>query len=217
VRSRAILDRVALVKLNADQRTQLKSAVALSEVRGERRFTQWRVLSGAPGSGKSTIADLLVQRGERVVEDPARTILQRDVEDGTSPGQSRRDYRQFQLRVLEQALATMHAINPQDLVFFDYGVAESLAFLRAANLNWDKAFVEAAASISFARVFVLDPLNLNSLPITDPVRTEDEILRQQLHGLIVEIYALLGVRPVRIPVMSPQERLALILRGQERG
>lgn len=201
------------MSLTADERAKLAAAVAIAERRGERRRTAWCVVSGAPGSGKTTLARRLAQSGHMVVEDPARAILLQDAAVGIAPTQSRRDYRQFQQRVLEHELATMRAIDARQGVFFDYGVAESLAFLKGAGLSWDETFVEAAARFRFATVFVLEPLELDSGALIDTIRTEDEPLRRQLHTLILEVYGALGQRPVPVAAMPLQERLEFVVRG----
>jgi predicted ATPase len=200
------------MSLSKEEKKCLARAVAEAEASGTILRTAWRVLSGAPGSGKSALAGLIAKAGYRVMQDPGRAVLLKDAATGISSAKSRSDYRFFQQRVLEHALDAVSKTDPRRIVFFDYGVAESLAFLKGADLGWDDAFVGAAARIRFAKVFVLDPLNLCETPSHDPIRTEDWALRQKLHDLIVDVYEALGMSSVRVPVMALPDRLALVMR-----
>jgi predicted ATPase len=196
----------------ADQRTRLAEALREAAQKGERRETEWRLITGAPGTGKTTLCRLLADQGFTVVADPARSVLDSDAANGISSAAARRDYVQFQHRVLDHALSSMAALDPSQPVYFDYGIAESLAFLTATGHDWPPRFLHEAVRLRFRAVHVLDAIDLHRSAFDDGVRTESDPQRQMLGALIPELYRLLGERVRFVEGSSPQERLAWVLR-----
>jgi predicted ATPase len=191
---------------------RLATAAQNAETANGVRRTAWSVLSGAPGSGKTALAQRIASSGYTVIEDPGRAILLEDSLRGVPSSQTRRDYLAFQRRILSRALLTMQTTDPREPVFFDYGVAEALAFLRGKGLPWEDEFVSAAVQVRFKRVFVLDPLDLSVSAIHDSLRTEDAALRRDIHALILDVYAAIGAQPIQVPAASLQNRLSLVLK-----
>lgn len=149
-------------------------------------------------------------RGWRVCADPARAEFDAQALAGVSPEAQRQDYLDFQRRVLHRSLRTINAIPNDECVVFDYGIAEALAFMRVAGLAWDNEIVRAAAALQFEKVFVLDLLPPHLMKM-DAIRAESAATRMRLLALIDELYVAFGHQPVRVPLLSPQERLKWIL------
>lgn len=197
------------MKLSNVERHWLTSAVATAQQAGEWRQTSWVLITGAPGSGKTTIAARMSAAGWRTIEDPGRSEFEYQLRNGVPPHIVRRDYRRFQHLVLKRALSVIDFIPDTDQVVFDYGVAESLAFMKVAGIPWDDAIVQAAARLHFRQVFLLDvvPLPLNT---GDVIRAESEQSRNLLRDLFQELYQILGHSPIRVPTMSIEERFEMI-------
>jgi len=197
------------MKLSSAERHWLASAVAIAQQKGERRNTSWVLITGAPGSGKTTIAACMAAAGLRTIEDPGRAEFEHQLRNGVPPHIVRRDYRRFQHLVLKRALSIVDIIPDNEQVFFDYGVAESLAFMKVAGIPWDDVIVQAAARLHFRQVFLLDvvPLPLNT---DDIIRAESEQSRNLLRDLFQELYQVLGHNSIRVPLMGVKERFEFI-------
>ena len=197
------------MKLSSAERHLLSSAVVTARQKGTRRNTSWVLVTGAPGSGKTTIVTCMAAAGWRAIEDPGRAEFEHQLKNGIPPNIVRRDYRRFQHLVLKRALSIVDLIPDNEQVLLDYGVAESLAFMKVAGIPWDDVIVQEAARLHFRQVFLLDivPLPLNA---DDKIRNESELSRNLLRNLFQEIYQVLGHNPIRVPLMGVKERFDFI-------
>jgi predicted ATPase len=197
------------MRLSSAERHWLASAVATAQQKGERRNTSWVLITGAPGSGKTTIATCMAAAGWWTIEDPGRSEFEHQLRNGVPPDIVRRDYRRFQHLVLRRALGIIDLIPDNGQVLLDYGIAESLAFMKVAGIPWDDVIVQAAARLHFRQVFLLDvvPLPLNT---NDIIRAESAQSRNLLRDLFHELYQVLGHNPIRVPLMSVKERFEFI-------
>lgn len=197
------------MKLSIAERHWLTSAVATAEQKGERRTTAWVLITGAPGSGKTTIAACMAAAGWRTIEDPGRAEFEHQLQKGIPPNIVRLDYLGFQHMVLKRALNNISLIHDYEKVLFDYGIAESLAFMKVAGIPWDNVIVQEAARLHFRQVFVLD---IVPLPLTtdDMIRAESIQSRNLLRDLFQEIYKVLGHNPIRVPLLGVNERFEFI-------
>jgi len=196
--------------LSVQEQQVLREVVSSAEQSGDRVQTEWLLLTGAPGSGKTTMINCLANLGWRINKDPGRELLESDFASGISVDVARSDYRRFQERVAARMIDAMRALDPSTPVFFDYGVAESLAFLKASQLPWDKVFVELASEFKFRKVFLLEMVSLDEQAPNDLIRVEDNLRRKHLQQLIGEIYEALGHQVTFVPQMSLQERMSSI-------
>lgn len=197
------------MKISSAERHLLTSAVTTAQQAGELRSTSWVLITGAPGSGKTTITDCMATAGWRTIEDPGRAEFEYQLQKGVPPNIVRRDYRRFQHLVLKRTLSVINLISDTEQVLFDYGIAESLAFMKISGIPWDDAIVQAAARLHFRQVFLLDVVPL-SLDTDDIIRVESEQSRNALRDLFQELYQILGHSPIQVPLMSVKERLDFI-------
>ncbi|WP_279213662.1 ATP-binding protein [Delftia acidovorans] len=197
------------MKLSREERQWLASAVAIAQKDGGLRNTSWVLITGAPGSGKTTIAACMAAAGLRIIEDPGRAEFEHQLRNGVPPHIVRSDYHRFQHLVLKRALSIIDTIPDNEQVIFDYGVAESLAFMKIAGIPWDDVIVQAAARLHFKQVFLLDVVSL-PLNTDDIIRAESEQSRNLLRDLFQEIYQVLGHNFIRVPLMSVKDRFEFI-------
>ncbi|MGW8465923.1 AAA family ATPase [Pseudomonas sp. CLCA07] len=197
------------MKLSIAERDWLASAVATAQQKGKRRNTSWVLITGAPGSGKTTIAARMADAGWRTIEDPGRAEFEHQLRKGVPPSIVRRDYRRFQHLVLRRVLSIVDVIPDNEQVLFDYGIAESLAFMKVAGIPWDDVIVQAAARLHFRQVFLLDVVPL-PLDADDIIRAESVHSRNLLYDLFQELYQVLGHNSIRVPLMGVEERFEFI-------
>jgi len=174
-----------------------------------RKQTNWYVITGGPGSGKTTTVNLLKERGYITTFEHARHYLDTQRLMGRTIEDVRKHQREFQLGVLDMQIEQESQILPEVLVFLDRAIPDALAYYRFLDLPEDEKLTEALRTVSYKKIFILDCLSL----VKDYARTEDEAAQKKIHALLVEVYESLGFPIVRVPVLHPEERVDFILKN----
>lgn len=172
-----------------------------------KKENNWYVITGGPSSGKTTAINLLKERGYFTIEENARHFLDTQRLKGRTVEEVMRNQREFQLEILELQIAQEKLIAPDDQVFLDRAIPDALAYYWFLNLDVDEKLAEAIRSVSYKKVFIMDPLSL----VNDYARLENLEDQIKLHKLIIEVYESLPFPIVYVPVLSVEERVDFIL------
>jgi predicted ATPase len=169
-----------------------------------RVHTNWHVITGAVCCGKTTLIDLLADQGFQTVPEIGRQYIEREVARG------RRLDEIFGSEADERAMTDMqrrteHGLRATDVAFLDRALPDYLWFWRLFGLNPNELLAECFDH-RYASVFILDQLPLE----LDGARIEDDAYTVLLDKALARDYSALGYRVVRVPVLSPQERLKFV-------
>jgi predicted ATPase len=175
----------------------------------KRKQTYWYVITGGPGSGKTTTVNLLNGRGYKTTIEHARHYIDTKLRDGKTVDEVRKNQTAFQLGVLEMQLEQEREISPDEVVFLDRAIPDALAYYRFLNLIEDPKLTEALQTASYRKVFILDYLPL----VNDYARREDEAAQKKIHGLLTEVYESLPFPVVHVPILEPEARVDFILKN----
>jgi predicted ATPase len=168
--------------------------------------TNWHVITGAPCSGKTTLIDQLADRGFRTVPETARLYFEREMAGGRSVDEVRKNARTVERGLIDMQLRFEREIRAIEVVFLDRGLPDSLTFCRIAGLNPNEILSECFRH-RYASVFVLDRIPIQQ----DGIRIEDDAIAGLLDEWLARDYGALGYRVMRVPVLSPKERLEFVL------
>src|SRR6266496_6045498 len=171
--------------------------------------TNWYVITGAPCSGKTTIVNLLHERGYKTTIEHARHYLDIQRLDGRTIEEIRKNQSEFQLGILDMQIKQEKEISPGDVVFLDRAIPDALAYYHFLNLAEDEKLMEAMRAVSYKKIFILEYLPL----VHDYARREDEVAQKQIHKLLTEVYESLPFPINHVPVLKPEERIDLILKN----
>ena len=167
------------------------------------------VLTGSPGSGKTTLIDALRDEGYACAEEAGRGIIRDQVAIGGS-ALHWADQKLFaelmlawEMRSWNQALAT---IGP---VFFDRGVPDCIGYLCLCGLPVPDHFRRAAEKFRYNRtVFILPPWP--EIYGNDTERKQDFAEAVRTFDAVAEAYAGCGYDLVELPRATVGDRIAFI-------
>jgi predicted ATPase len=168
--------------------------------------TNWHVITGAACSGKTTLIDLLADKGFQTVPEIARQYIEREVAKGRTLEKIFENGAALEPVLTDMQMRVEHGLRATDIVFLDRALPDSLYFYRIYGLNPNELLAECFHH-RYASVFILDLLPLQ----LDGARIEDDVYTVLYDEWLVRDYSALGYRVVRVPVLSPEERLAFVL------
>lgn len=164
------------------------------------------VITGGPSTGKTTIISLLEAQGFPVVHEQATQIIK---EGQFLPWIDRVS---FQAEVLRRQLEAEVTLNSSGRpVFLDRGLFDGEAYYVYDNIEVPSIFSKLDAS-RYAMAFLIE-----ELPFFDKneVRREDLKFTKAISNILENCYAKRHVLVVRVPALSPLERVEFILQKVE--
>ena len=171
--------------------------------------TNWYVLTGGPGSGKTTTIEGLAAQGYKTTIEHARHYIQTQMQKGRTVEEVRKNQEEFQMGVLEMQIEQEAILDPNDTVFLDRALPDALAYYYFLNLSPNEKIVNAVKTYRYKKIFVLDLLPL----VRDYARREDQKAQKKIHELLIKVYGDLGLTIVHVPVIPPSERVDFILKN----
>lgn len=172
-------------------------------------ITQWNVITGGPCTGKTTVVNILAQRGYRTTIEHARHYIDLQKIQGRTVEEIRRNKKEFQLSVLKMQIEEEHSLDPNETAFLDRALPDAMAYYQFLGLEYDELLLQQCQKYDYHRVFILDRLPLTN----DYARLEDESEQLRIHQLIIEVYKNLAVPLIHVPVLPPDERVDFILKN----
>jgi predicted ATPase len=168
------------------------------------------VLTGGPGSGKSTLIDALQQAGFSRSIEAGRGIIQEQVGIG-GPAVPWGDRGLFAELMLCWEMRSYRLAEQQSgPVFFDRGVPDVVGYLRLSRLPVPAYFEKAAEIFRYNhRVFIAPPWQ--EIFQQDRERKQDFDEAMRTCEVLAETYKALGYELIELPRISVAERVRFIL------
>ncbi|NUB08107.1 putative ATPase [Azospirillum brasilense] len=172
-----------------------------------RRFV---VVTGGPGSGKSTLIDALASQGHAHSVEAGRAIIQDQTAIG-GPALPWIDPSAFAELMLCWELRSLRLAREQEgTVFFDRGIPDVIGYLRLMKRPVPAHLETAARRFRYHRtVFMAPPWPEIFGPDTERRQTLAEAVAT--HDAMVETYGGLGYDLVELPKAPVAERLCFVL------
>ena len=170
--------------------------------------TNWHVLTGAACAGKTTLIDMLAERGYQTVPEAARPLIERELAKGRVLEEIFENGDALAPVVADMQWSVEHGLRAADTIFLDRGLPDSLFFYRNFGLDPNDLLPECFHH-RYASVFLLDRLEFQ----LDGARIRDDAYTVLLDEWLYHDYSALGYRVIRVPILPPQERLEFILEG----
>jgi predicted ATPase len=177
------------------------------------------IVTGGPGSGKTTVLAELARRGYICVPEDARAIIQEQIAGGGSGGSAVpwADAPRFANPLMQRSIRTYTTYHeqvgqyPQTPVYFDRGVGDAFTCADLIGHTLPANLCEQAIRCRYR-----DPAFLAQwwpeIYMTDEERRQTREQAEGTEHAIVRTYSEFGYRIVKLPQASPAERADFILR-----
>ena len=168
------------------------------------------IITGGPGSGKSTVIDALAKRGISTMSEAGRAIIQDQVAIGGEalPWADRQAFAELMLNW--EMRSYRMAVALKGPVIFDRGVPDVLGYLRLIGLSIPSRVERAAQMFRYnRRVFIAPPWR--EIFQIDAERKQSFEEAQATYEAMIETYSGLGYELIQLPLDSIQERVNFLL------
>lgn len=167
------------------------------------------IITGAMGSGKSTVLKLLKNAGLNVMEEPARQILaeQRSIGDDGVPEKNPKYFLQLMLsRSIYQFKQTEYL---DENVIYDRGIPDMSGYFYLFNMEYPPAEQAAKLFRYEPKVFLFPAWQ--EIYTTDDERKMTFELAENFGMKIQQIYKELNYSLIHVPCVSAEERAQFIV------
>lgn len=169
------------------------------------------VISGGPGSGKTTVLCELERLGFQSAPEVARRIIQeQSAQGGTAlPWRNRESYTQLMLERSIQAY--LDHLPSSQIIFFDRGIPDTLCYARLIGLSDTRSIEAACEDYRYSRLVFLAP-PWEEIYAIDQERKQDYAEAERTYEEMTRAYQECGYDAVVIPRLAPPARAKFIAR-----
>ncbi len=168
------------------------------------------VITGGPGTGKSSIINVLTKRGYSCLEEISRQVTLEARKEGidqlflTKP-------LLFSELLLKGRIKQFNQANTSEkaLIFIDRGIPDVIAYMDYIGDTYPQEFIEACKSHVYDHVFILAPWQ--EIFKSDSERYENFEQAVKIHEHLVRTYKHYGYNLVDVPFGTIEERTDFIL------
>jgi len=169
------------------------------------------IITGGPGSGKSTLIKGLRDRGYSCSEEISRRLIVEEVakDSGCLPWL---DVNCFSIKVLAEMKNAWLRESMSLLTFFDRGIPDIIAYLKVAGLPVSEEYYKSLIDHPYAsKVFLLPPWS--DIYVNDPERWQTFEEAVVIHHEIKETYLSCGFDLIEVPGLPLPDRVDFVLSG----
>ncbi|TYA78388.1 AAA family ATPase [Seonamhaeicola marinus] len=175
------------------------------------------VITGGPGTGKTSIINTLKKRGFYCFDEVIRSLTleaKKEIEADlhiSNPIAFTNDPKDFNTKLLNGRVEQFKNGSELDhpIVFFDRGIPDVLAYMDFFNQEYDDVFTNACKTHTYSNICLLPPWK--EIYKTDNERFESYEEALEIHEALVSIYKKFNYTILEVPFGTVEERTNFIL------
>lgn len=168
------------------------------------------IITGGPGAGKTTLLTALKRRNFACSQEVSRQLISENSATG-SDCLPWIDLPSFAERAFERMIASYQDASEKEIVFFDRGIPDIIAYLRVAGLEPVEKIQRSWQRYPYATtVFLLPPWE--QIYVRDDARWQTFEESESIYNHIATIYRSSGYSVQGLPKCTVEQRADLILK-----
>ncbi len=167
------------------------------------------IVSGGPGTGKTSLIKELKNRGYNVLFETARHLAESD-ERFVGKSIKKINMYDFQHSIFKFQKEQFKNLKykRERPIFSDRGLGDTLAFMELNNIYIPEKYLTFSKRFNHLPVFMLEPLGFYE---KDELRQESENEQKEIHKQIIKVYEDLGHVILPVSIMPIKERADFII------
>lgn len=170
------------------------------------------IFTGGPGSGKSTVLEILKGKGYMTVEEVAREIIKKQVDTNGDAVPWGNIVRYANLMLFKSIFDFEELIHIERPCFFDRGIIDTLGYARLINIPITSRMNKVANIYRYNSKVFLFPF-WQEIYVNDAERKQNPEEARETCRILKETYENYGYEIVNVPLLSPKERAEWILQN----
>ena len=170
------------------------------------------VITGGPGTGKTSVIEALEKKGYFCFHEVSREIIKEAQQQGIdqlfleNPVLFSEKLLEGRIRQYEEAQEMTSSV-----VFLDRGVPDVVAYMNYFGNDYPPLFKEVCSQFRYDKVFILPPWKKIYKEDNERYETYDQAIA--IHDALADTYDLEGYKPVEVPCGSVKERTEFIIKN----
>jgi predicted ATPase len=172
------------------------------------------ILTGGPGSGKTSLLRELNERGYTIVHETGRSVIQQQIEiDGDAlPWKNTRLFAQHMLA--SDVSNYLQHDGAKRIIVFDRGIPDVLGYALLSEIDEVAPYRKQARQFRYNKyVFILPPWE--TIYVNDNERKQDFTVATRTYEVMYETYKRLGYHLIDLPKVSVSERADIFIEMAE--
>lgn len=168
------------------------------------------VITGGPGTGKSTLIKLFERNGYPCLHEVSREVILQARKEGHEQLFLNNPIL-FSEKLIEGRLKQFHQLTDfdQNIVFYDRGLHDVIAYLNYIKSEFPTEMHQACENHFYDLVFILPPWK--DIYTNDNERYESFSEAKKIHFYLKNTYKNYNYLPIEVPKLPVEQRLSFIL------
>ena len=170
------------------------------------------VITGGPGTGKSSIIRELESKGEKCFHEISRDVILEAKKEGIDQ-LFLEDPILFSKKLLEGRIKQFQVAEDVDSqpIFLDRGIPDVVAYMDYLGTEYSEEFTQPCEQFKYHKIFLLPPWQ--EIYLSDNERYENFQQATKISAYLYDTYKKYGYQPIEVPKLSIKERADFILKN----